>query len=359
MDNGYRLIMRGVPGYWGNSNNVRNKLKDLSGFCERLKALGICADMDIDANALMEAGRKSFEDWQALALSRRKDAWESGAMYVLAETSGSNVCFYKRGLKGMHSIPFDEFIEGALVELGSFGQECPFHARWPEDVADAEKRPNTPPVSEKFKDIAALFGISGQLGLSVEDCGPMPELLRDYYLELGAHRALNFTQDQLVKPEDLERYRQDGYLIFYTENQEVYWWAIREDDFGCGDPPVHLGAPVRREGRLEVEWEDAGISLSGFLHAQALMQAAFSLECSSEEFSFISEEDASLIRKRFLSKGAFPLWEGLEFFGNRDDCVIMVMKNGDRYNLLYSSKSEEGFAEMDEALNSLGQRWHA
>ncbi|GHU53893.1 hypothetical protein FACS1894200_14380 [Spirochaetia bacterium] len=61
----------------------------------------------------------------------------------------------------------------------------------------------TPPISPRFKELAALFLIRTQCGfpesaLAAAEAqhGKLPALLRDYYLELGAHKDLNHTQDQ-------------------------------------------------------------------------------------------------------------------------------------------------------------------
>jgi hypothetical protein len=61
-------------------------------------------------------------------------------------------------------------------------------------------------VSARFKTIAILFGIKNQLGFSNQEIesaehsvGELPQLLREYYLELGTHEELNSTQDYLAK----------------------------------------------------------------------------------------------------------------------------------------------------------------
>lgn len=38
----------------------------------------------------------------------------------------------------------------------------------------------------------------------------------------------------------------------------------------------------------------------------------------------------------------------VEFYGNHDDEVILLINNGDYYNLCYAANNEEHFENMDE-----------
>src|SRR5580700_3782443 len=70
---------------------------------------------------------------------------------------------------------------------------------------------------------------------------PMPRLLREFYRRAGRRQDINRTQDQLVALDDLSL--EQGYLVFYVENQAVCYWGIAVADLGLEDPPVYQGVP--------------------------------------------------------------------------------------------------------------------
>jgi hypothetical protein len=208
-----------------------------------------------------------------------------------------------------------------------------------------------------FKEIAGLFGIKEQIGVAESSIteaekkiGPMPSVLRSYYRELGAHEALNRTQDRLLGPEEL--LETDGHILFYTENQDVCEWGVAKSDWQKPDPPVYRSYD-RKEWVLEAE------RLSDFLVAMAHWQAIFAYEYSSYEYSSIgeypilSQESAEKIRAAFNSKNltGFRYWDA-EFFGWRE-AILVLLKDGESCELLYSAPEEACFAALDEKIRSL------
>lgn len=66
----------------------------------------------------------------------------------------------------------------------------------------------------------------------------LPARLREYYLTLGKHEALNAAHNRLLGPDDIW-YSPDEYLIFYEENQAVVYWGIKNEELSNPNPPVY------------------------------------------------------------------------------------------------------------------------
>lgn len=66
----------------------------------------------------------------------------------------------------------------------------------------------------------------------------LPAKLREYYLELGKHENINYSHNRLLKPDSEIGFSDDGYLVFYVENQVVAFWGIKKEDLKLDNPPV-------------------------------------------------------------------------------------------------------------------------
>lgn len=69
----------------------------------------------------------------------------------------------------------------------------------------------------------------------------LPAKLREYYLTLGKHEALNNSYNRLLEPQGGVAFSDDGYLVFYEENQGVVNWGMKKDDLQQPDPAVYGG----------------------------------------------------------------------------------------------------------------------
>src|SRR6218665_478533 len=180
-----------------------------------------------------------------------------------------------------------------------------------------------------FSTIKKLFGITEPNGFTeneikiVKDIfGALPKVFIDYYTELGKIEELNNTQDSLNKPDQFQYFKHEDYLIFYCENQRVCVWGIHKDDLLNPNPPVYMSYD-EKEWNLETE------TLIEFFTAMAYLQAGFALEYTAECFYEIEDQDLNFIAKNYKNKGvSFTKWiEGVSFYGNHEDEVIIVMSN--------------------------------
>jgi hypothetical protein len=205
-----------------------------------------------------------------------------------------------------------------------------------------------------FSTIKKLFGITEPNGFTSDEIqvvkdvfGQLPKVFIDYYIELGKIQNLNQTQDSLVIPERFQFYNHNDYLIFYTENQHACVWGIHKDNLSNPNPPVYMSYD-EKEWNLETE------TLTDFFTAMAFLQASFALKFTAECFYEIDNEGLNFIVENYKNKGvSFKQWaEGINFYGNYDDDVIVVMSNN---QLFYSSNIEEDFLAMDKVLSTIGQ----
>nr|WP_199001486.1 hypothetical protein [Flavobacterium sp. ASV13] len=204
-----------------------------------------------------------------------------------------------------------------------------------------------------FTTIKKLFKITELNGFTesemqiVKDIfGQLPEVLVDYYTELGKIERLNNTQDSLNTPSQFQYFKHDDYLIFYCENQRVCVWGIHKDDLSNPNPPVYKSYDDK-------EWKKETETLTEFFTAMAFLQAGFALEFTSGCFYEIEDKELIFIKENYQNKGvSFAQWtDGMNFYGNHNDEVIVVMGSN---QIFYSSGSQEHFDELDKVLSKLG-----
>lgn len=204
-----------------------------------------------------------------------------------------------------------------------------------------------------FSPIKKLFGITEPNGFTEDEIqivkdifGDLPKVFIDYYTELGKIENLNHTQDSLIIPERFQYFQHEDYLIFYSENQRVCVWGIHKGDLSHPNPSVYMSYDDK-------EWKKETETLMEFFEAMANLQAGFALEYTPECFYEIDDKDINVIAENYKNKGvSFTQWaEGISFYGNHDDEVIIVMSNN---QLFYSSGSQQHFTELDKVLSKLG-----
>lgn len=82
----------------------------------------------------------------------------------------------------------------------------------------------------------------------------LPKQLKHYYQNLGKHQAINESHNRLL---DLNKIRltDDGYLVFYEENQQVVVWGIQLADLTLDNPKVYgdYGSTEHSDWHIESE----------------------------------------------------------------------------------------------------------
>jgi hypothetical protein len=93
-----------------------------------------------------------------------------------------------------------------------------------------------------------------------------PEVLRRFYARYGAP-ASAFLVNRLLPPAEVGE--DDGFVVFYVEEQAVYLWAIATEDLELEDPPVWC-----RENEPGKPWVQDAPNVSVFLVQMLVMSAA-------------------------------------------------------------------------------------
>lgn len=201
-----------------------------------------------------------------------------------------------------------------------------------------------------FEEIRALFAVKDNQGFSETEVqaacqkyGILPELLKQYYLQLGKVIPLNRQQNYLCEPENL--IDAGDYLIFYKENQYVAQWALRKSDLHLENPPVYCAFDAKN---FQPECE----TLYDFLCAMAGFQAAsWGLPYCSEDLYYYEEEHLTQIAKHYRKKPyELHVWIDILFYGNEEDEVICLL-GGDQ--LLYASSNQAHFQKLENFMEQM------
>ena len=202
-----------------------------------------------------------------------------------------------------------------------------------------------------FSFIRNLFHVTEKIGFDnneieevVKHWGALPAILKQYYQELGKHKIINRSQNILRRPHDL--IDAGEYLIFYIENQNCAEWGIKKEDLMKDNPAVYCR-------KFDGDFSPESNTLTEFLNAMSLLQAAsWGLSHASDIF-MITEEQAKQIRNRFTKKPyELKQWMEVSFYGNHDDEVIMLIVNDD-YDLIFASEDERHYKQMEEFMKTL------
>ena len=203
---------------------------------------------------------------------------------------------------------------------------------------------------KEFKEIRRLFDVwdnfSGFSEEEIAECEnnlgkQFPEVLRQYYLQLGKNAQINQTQDSLVLPSELKA--NDGFVIFYYENQFVWQAGIKFSDFDKDNPNVYLSYD-------QENWDFEIGSLFNFLTAEAYLQALFALPFSANSCDVGGEKERHIGQNWKKSEIESYLW-GTVFFQNSDDELLAVMKNENQIDVFIAARSEERFHQISEKLD--------
>jgi len=225
--------------------------------------------------------------------------------------------------------------------------------------------------------VKKLFGLTAAQGFSEDEIeqmrsvfGVLPEALETWYRELGKAEGANHVQNDLYTPDCLPHLRTDSYLLIYIENQGVSDWGIRKEDLTEDDPPVYVAnrillwgedkkARKEADGRLMCRWPEWKLEadhVSEFLIGMAYFNAGFYLPCSNGEIYTADEPAAMKIRSLFQQVcPATKSWidGGSEFFGLHNQDALVLLRNGDGYDVHFAAADENVLAEMNGLLQPL------
>jgi hypothetical protein len=130
-----------------------------------------------------------------------------------------------------------------------------------------------------FQKISTLYNVSKNYGYSENDIIQeenkqkirIPRVLREYYALLGRNKKINETHNRLLKLNSETGFSDDGYYVFYEENQAVVCWGINKNDMEKDNPKVYGNYDPEN---LTEDWFIDSETLEGFLLTMAYWNGA-------------------------------------------------------------------------------------
>lgn len=180
----------------------------------------------------------------------------------------------------------------------------------------------------------------------------LPAMLRQFYLELGAHRMTSM-QDHIVPLYELDKQYDADWIIFYVENQAVVCWGVKREDCAQDDPPVYVFVDFN-DSRLEAQ------SVSFFLRTMLHHQAALSYYEYGAMSSAIDDNVTEFIISHFSpSDEHFREWLGLSIYASSSDSSIELSfsEDGKYVTLFIAAKTKEKFLALYEPLRHFDILW--
>jgi hypothetical protein len=203
----------------------------------------------------------------------------------------------------------------------------------------------------EFQEIRKLFDIrDDSFGFSEEEIllrenyldKRLPEILRQYYLQLGKNKQINQAQDKLVLPSELEVHG-DGFAIFYYENQVAWQAGVKFSDFDQDNPNVYLSYD-------QENWDFEIGNLFNFLTSEAYLQALFAFPFNANSHD-VSDEKENYIRQNWKKSEIELCTWGTEFFQNSSDEILALLKSENEVDVFIAAKTIEHFLEIDKKLS--------
>lgn len=202
----------------------------------------------------------------------------------------------------------------------------------------------------EFQEIRKLFDVwDNSFGFSQEEIAgcerrlgvKLPETLGQYYLQLGKNEQINQTQDSLVLPSEL-KIGENGFVVFYNENQSVWQAGFKFTDCSLDNPPVYL----TYDGKT---WEKESPQTSAFLISIAHLQAIFAFPYNANCAGIKSEKETVVRRNWKKADSAVSIW-GIEFFQNDMQELLALMKSENQFDVFIAAKTEERFKDLNKKL---------
>jgi hypothetical protein len=148
---------------------------------------------------------------------------------------------------------------------------------------------------------------AGERGLGAA----FPAALREWYAMAGNRDDLAGRGNHLIPPEGLAVREEDDMVVFYHENQCVYWWALRRADLSLEDPPVF----VSEAG--DDDWVREDPTVSQFFLQMTLLETQFTAPFTAN--AEISPELIEVIGREYEDLGLawwhWPAYPGRRFAG--------------------------------------------
>lgn len=183
----------------------------------------------------------------------------------------------------------------------------------------------------------------------------LPKLLKEYYLSLGNHVALNRNQIRFYRPRRLW-VTEDNYLVF-AEKQGTIVWAFNLSEREKEKPKVFRALEAEMDRAL---WQEENLLLDQFLYAGAMINGvngalpfrAFGMN----EFDDLTTETLSLIRSEWEEVTRNEPFQNSRIFTYQDEDAIVIEYDKEN-NPLSISIGTSNNARFQHLLSTLPINW--
>ena len=172
----------------------------------------------------------------------------------------------------------------------------------------------------------------------------LPKEFKRYYQTLGKNQAINQSHNCLANPNEDIELSDDGYLIFYRENQWVVLWGIKKADLSQDNPAVwgNFGSSDEPASE-EPSWYIENTQLDKFLLTMAIYNGVsggltYHGHYFADDDNPISPDIVALIEKHW-QKIADISDDKQAYYSNAFNDVISIIFNN----------------EFDDQFNNTGQ----
>ncbi|MDQ5823076.1 MAG: hypothetical protein M3441_02565 [Chloroflexota bacterium] len=172
----------------------------------------------------------------------------------------------------------------------------------------------------------------------------LPLMLAQWYRYLGRRSDLTCSQNCLVPLDELRI--QNGFLVFYVENQAVATWGIPIPQLSSIDPPVLVTFDTLGPDS-HASWIQENSSLTEFLFQMMVLETI-----TLSRFSFTAEnvEPTITMLKRTYPMLDLPTWHWpsypTRFYGGQD---VLAMTAG-KFDIVVAARSAKALAQAASEL---------
>jgi hypothetical protein len=182
----------------------------------------------------------------------------------------------------------------------------------------------------------------------------LPRALREYYLTLGKHEALNYCFNRLLKPDDEIGFSDDRYLVFYEENQVVAYWGIKEEHLVLPDPPVYGNyAPTFPTP----DWHLENATTENFLLVMAIYNGCMGgLEFNANRLDYIEPATVKYIEENWSELKGITFESQRIFTDGFDEVVSLSMDDEQQCMGIFIGTSHR--SRFDNLIDRLNVDWY-
>ncbi len=180
----------------------------------------------------------------------------------------------------------------------------------------------------------------------------IPLALKSYYLALGKNENINTSHNRLLKPCKEIIFSDDGYLIFYEENQASVYWGIKQEDLKTNNPPVwgNYGTNTSPDWHLETKTTENFLLLMA-IHNGTLGGLRYNANC----FDLIKPEIVKKIQEKWKEIPEIS-WDRQEIYTNNFEEVFSLnFDNNKNCTAMFIGTSNQ--EHFDHLLESLDVDW--